>query len=60
MKSYLFKGYVRFKDNRYFMGFQWTKEGFEIALNRKCKSFDIGRVQIRRSDDILDGGLGDP
>jgi hypothetical protein len=53
-------GYVRLKDNRYFLRFQRTKEKIEIAINRKSKALDIGRIQIQRSDSILDGGPGEP
>ena len=53
-------GYVRLKDNRYFLRFQRTKERIEIALNRKSKALDFGRIMIPRSDWILDGGPGEP
>lgn len=53
-------GYVRFKDNRYFLRFQRTKERIEIAINRTSKALDFGRVQIPQRDGILDGGPGEP
>ena len=52
-------GYVRLKDNRYFLRFQRAKERIEIALNRKSKALDFGRIMIPRSDWILDGGPGE-
>lgn len=53
-------GFVRLKDNRYFLRFQRTKERIEIALNRTSKALDFGRIMIPRSDWILDGGPGEP
>jgi hypothetical protein len=53
-------GYVRLKDNRYFLRFQRTKERIEIALNRNSKALDFGRVMVPRRDGILDGGPGEP
>jgi hypothetical protein len=53
-------GYVRLKDNRYFLRFQRTKERIEIAINRNNRALDFGRIQIPRSDWILDGGPGEP
>lgn len=53
-------GYVRFKDNRYFLRFQRTKERIEIAINRTSKALDFGRVLIPQRDGILDGGQGEP
>lgn len=53
-------GYVRFKDNRYFLRFQRTKERIEIAINRTSKALDFGRIQISRRDGILDGEPGQP
>lgn len=53
-------GYVRFKDNRYFLRFQRTNERIEVAINRKSKALDFGRIIIPRSDWILDGGPGEP
>lgn len=38
------KGYVRLKDNRYFLRFQRTKERIEIAINRKSKALDFERI----------------
>jgi hypothetical protein len=54
------KGYVRLKDNRYFLRFQRTKERIEIAINRKSKALDFGRVMIPQNDWTLDGGPGEP
>ncbi len=54
------KGYVRLKDNRYFLRFQRTKERIEIAVNRKSKALDFGRVLIPERYGILDGGPGQP
>lgn len=53
-------GYVRIADRGYFLRFQRTKERIEIALNRKNKALDFGRIHIERSDSILDGGPGEP
>lgn len=53
-------GFVRLKDNRYFLRFQRTKERIEIAINRKSKALDFGRIKIPRRDWILDGGPGEP
>lgn len=53
-------GYVRLKDNRFFLRFQRTKEKIEIAINRKSKALDFGRIMIPRADWILDGGPGEP
>jgi hypothetical protein len=53
-------GFVRLKDNRYFLRFQRTKERIEIAINRKSKALDFGRIMVPRRDGILDGGPGEP
>ena len=52
-------GYVRLKDNRYFLRFQRTKERIEIAINRTSKALDFGRIIIPQKDWILDGGPGE-
>lgn len=38
------KGYVRLKDNRYFLRFQRTGNRIEIAVNRKSPALTIGCV----------------
>ena len=53
-------GYARLKGNRYFLRFQRTKERIEIAINRKSKALDFGRIMILQRDGILDGGPCEP
>ncbi len=53
-------GYVRFKDNRYFLRFQRTNERIETAINRAGGALDFGRIQVPRNGWILDGGPGEP
>lgn len=38
------KGYVRLKDNRYFLRFQRTGKRIEIAVNRKSLALTIGGI----------------
>lgn len=53
-------GFVRFKDNRYFLRFQRTKERIEIAINRSGKAQALGRMLIARCDLNRDGEPGEP
>lgn len=38
-------GFVRFKDNRYFLRFQRTNDRIEIAINWSAEPLDLGRVR---------------
>lgn len=43
-------GYVRFKDNRYFLRFQRTNVRIEIAINRTGEALVIGQIPMPGSD----------
>lgn len=47
------KGYVRLKDNRYFLRFQRTGNRIEIAVNRRGSALEMGVVSIS----VLAGSL---
>lgn len=39
-------GYVRFKDKRYFLRFQWPDDRIEVAINRHSPVRDLSRTPI--------------